>query len=75
MSDDTSRKIDNTRIAVIDGEYKHHLYFADKNGYRVSYKGFRVITVSEGTATAPYTHEQRAKLAIDTLCDAYSVSG
>ncbi len=70
----TPVKQDNTRIQVLEGEYKGHLYFADKFGFRVTYKGFRVINAQEGSATAAYTHEQRAKLAIDTLCDAYSIS-
>ena len=71
----TAHKMDDTRVPVIEGEYKGHLFFADHFGYRITYKGHRVITMQEGCRTATSTSVQRAKLAIDTLCDAYSVSG
>jgi len=70
----THIKMDDTRIPVIEGEYKGHLYFADHFGYRITYKGFRVVDMHGGCKTATSTNVQRVKLAIDTLCDAYSVS-
>lgn len=67
-------KMDNTRATVLEDGYKHHVYRATKFGYTVTYSGIEVINAtSADTSTAPYTNEQRAKLAIDKLCEAYKL--